>query len=245
MGGGYGMGSGFGMGGGYGMGGYGATGMAAASAGFPTGTLGASNAGSVWNVSMRHQTRNTSWMASYYTTTTTIQQYLSDLATVDINQDGVINFLDRSISSPNLTDSVIVMKRAQVSFSWHLRKHNFHLSAYQGNYSYSTSNGRSQDMLGVNGNWTWIFNSRTSAMVSGFWQTSEYLGNALISNTGTKTDYYSINLTFTRHITENITGSLMYNHYHNNTSNGTVGNAQPNLGSYDTNRVTANVIIRF
>ena len=97
---------------GYGMGGagfgspYGGGDMGATS-GFPTGALGSPNVGSVWNVSLRHQAKSSSWTASYFTTTTTIQEILSNDPTfttpIDLagNQTGDAFANNRNISLPN------------------------------------------------------------------------------------------------------------------------------------------------
>lgn len=241
-GGGYGMGStGYGMGGsGYGGGG------AGSNSNFPTGQLGVGNAGSVWNVSLRHKSKNTSWNASYFTTSTTIQEVLSQVSTFDTPTDlegnaiGDTTANERNLSLPNYTNDVIIGKRAQVNLTWILSRLNFYLSAYQGNYTYSSTN-RTQDMLGVNTRLTWKFNQHTSAQLFGNWQTSEYQTKSNISSSG-KTDYISVSISLIRQINEFITGSLNYSYFQNNSTQFTVGNIP---GSNDQNRITASVNIIF
>jgi len=217
------------------------------SSNFPTGALGASNSGAVWNASLNHLTKQSSWTASYFTTTTTIQQLLTDVSTfttpTDLQGNPTSDALanERNISLPNLTDGVIISKRAQLSVAWFLSRSHFNLSAYQANYTYSTATARNQDMIGVNANWTLFFNPRTSAMFTGYWQNSEYQNNNQISNPG-RTNFLSVSVGLTRHITEFISTSLNYSYYQNDTSTATLGNS---IGSFDANRVTANVFVRF
>ena len=139
---------------------------------------------------------------------------------------------------------MIISKRAQVLVSWFFSRQNFNFSAYQGGYTYAISNGRNQDLLGANLNWTWHFNPRTSAMISGFWQSSEYQGNSTVGNTR-KTNYMSVSVGLTRQLNSFISSSLKYEYYKNDSSNLSVGNILGNLGAYDTNLVIATVNIRF
>jgi uncharacterized protein (PEP-CTERM system associated) len=209
-----------------------------------TGALGANNVGSNWNGSLQHKTRTITWNASYYTTTTTAQQYLS-ASSIYGNSILDTNTPDKNISLPNLTNSLMVMRRAQGSMSWQLSRSNIMLTTYQSSIDYLSGNTRPQDLYGVTASWNWRFSTRMNATVGGMWQSSEYSGTASNSNKQ-KTEYFSANLTITRQLSSYATGSLQFNHTESNANNvNSVSNILGTLGSYNTNQVTANLNLNY
>lgn len=230
---------------------YGTTGgQAGGTGGYPTGALGAPNSGSTWNGSLTHRTRATVWTASYYTTTTTIQQLLANQSTfttpTDINGNpiGDATANDRAINTPNLTNGIIISNRASLSVSWSLPRSSLHLSAYQNDLTY-TSDNRTQNFLGFSASWSWRFSPRTDATLTGSWQNSDY-SSVTRSGNSTKTEYLSASLMINRQISSFATGSLQFSHYQTNSNNPTGANTVVGgLGAYDSNRATASLTIRF
>ncbi len=232
----------------YGSGGVGPT---ATGTGFATGPLGASNSGSVWTASFQHRTRTSTWSASYYTTTTTVQQFLASQATfttpADLNGNptGPATANDRSINSPNFTDGIVISKRAQFAVSWFLSKHTFSFSGYQNNFAYSGGNRRNQDILGVLASWSYRFTPQVSAILQGSWQSSEYPGGNAGAGSA-KTDYSSVSLSISRQLSSFATGSLQFSHFQTDSgSSANTRNIFGILGSYDANQVAASLNVRF
>ena len=215
----------------------------------PTGALGASNAGSTWNGSLNYHTRTSNWIASYYTTTTTLQQLLTNSPTFATPYDangnpiGDTTAIERAINTPNYTNGIMISKRAQMSTTWSIAKSNVSLSAYHNNITYSSSNNRPQDILGVSANWQWQFSPRLNAGVLGHWQNSSYSGNTSLASSNTKTDYFTVSLTLNRKISSDINAYLQFMHTQTNSSN--INNNLNGLGMYDSNRVTASLSVTF
>lgn len=246
---------GYGGGGGIGLGidggGYGAAAGSAGTGAYPTGALGAPNAGSTWNGSLTHTMRTVSLTATYYTTTTTVQQLLANQSTfttpTDANGNPIGNATanDRAINLPNLTNGPIISSRASLSVSWALPRSSAHLNVYQNDITYTADN-RTQHLLGVTANWNWRFSPRTDAILSGSWQSSDY-SSATTTGNNTKNEYLSATLMLNRQFSQFVTGSLQFSHYQAHSNNRTsVSNALlGGIGSYDTNRVTASVSVKF
>jgi hypothetical protein len=217
-----------------------------------TGILGANNAGSNWNGRFSHRTRTTSWVASYHTSTTTIQQVLASTPTFSTQFDASGNpisdptAIERSINTPNLTDGIIVYKRLQGSVTWTLPKNNLMLSAYKGNNTYSTGNTPPQEILGITANWNWQINPRMRSIFYGTWQTSSYQGNTSATTSTGKTDRLSVALSINRQFSSSVSGYLEYMYTQNNSSNLTsISNALNGFGTYTANRITATLSITF
>lgn len=220
--------------------------------GYPTGNLGAANSGSTWNVSLRHQMRTMNWTASYYATTTTIQQLLTNLATfttpTDLNGNpiGDPTANGRPLNLPNLTNDLIMSKRAHVAVSWMLPRSSLSLSAYHNDISYSSSPNRSQTIIGITGNWTWHFSPRTSATLTGTWQYADYSGGTTANASNPRTEYMSTTVSINRQMSSSVTGMLQFSHYQSNTNTVTnLANTLAGYGSYDSNRVTASLNVKF
>ncbi len=214
---------------------------------FAAGPLGASSVGSIWTGSMQHRTRTTTWKASYYTTTTTIQDYLASQSTfttpTDVNGNpvGTPTANNLATNSPNYTNGVIVSKVAQLSVSWFVSKNTFQLSANQNNITYSTGNYPGQDILGFSASWNYRFSPRLNASIQGTWQSSSYSG----SNAG-KTEYLMASMSINRPFSSSVMGSLQFTHYQTNSGNvTTASNLLDALGSYDSNQVTASLNVKF
>lgn len=219
---------------------------------YPSGNLGAPNAGVTWNGSLRHQTRTTSWTASYYTTTTTIQQLLTNLPTyttpTDLNGNpiGDPTANGRPINLPNLTNDLIMSKRASASVSWLLSRSSLSLNVYHNDISYSSTPNRSQNILGITGTWTWHFSPRTSATLSGSWQYSDYPGSAVANTNSGRTEYMSASLSINRQMSPSVMGLLQFSHYETNSNNlVNTANILGGYGSYDSNRVIASLSVTF
>jgi hypothetical protein len=225
-------------------------GTTAAGSTSPTGALGANNAGSTWNGSLNHRTRTTNWTASYYTATTTIQQILSSSPTFTAQHDAFGNPIteltpiERAVNTPNLTDGIIISKRAQGSVTWTLSKSNLYLSFYHNDLNYSSGTSRPQTILGVTASWNWRFSSRMNAILQGTWQTSDYHGGRTSVSSGpTSTDYLTASISLSRQLSSFATGSLQFFHSQAN-SNGLSGISSTS-NSYDVNRVVASVSVNF
>lgn len=211
----------------------------------PTGALGAPTFGSNWNGSFHHNTRATSWSISYLTTTTTIQQYLSsDL----YSSSTAANFYtdERDTSLPDLTNSVMVIKRIQGSVSWKLPRSSVVFRAYQTNTNYLSSLRNKQDTFGVSASWTWLLSPRVSTSFTGTWQSSDRKSSNTNNNSSQpKTEYLSASVSLNRHFSSSVTGSLQFTHYQSDSSNLTNPNVLGYAGSYDSNRVTASLLVNF
>lgn len=211
------------------------------SGGYATGNLGSSGVGSVWNGTLRHQTRTSTWTASYITTTTTIQQYLFSLSPFTTPTDlsgnplGLPIVNGRPTGLPDLNNGIITNRRFQLGVSWVLAKHNFALSGYTSEIGYSTTTGRDQNILGVQANWNWRFSPRLTSSIQGFWQTSEYKG----SRSGS-TDFLSASFTLSRQLSPEAIAALSFNHYETSSSGLNAG-----AGTFDSNSVTASFQFNF
>jgi len=217
-----------------------------------TGALGATNAGTTWNGSFNHRARTTHWNASYYTTTTTIQQILASTQTFATQYDAQGNpitsatAIERPINQPNLTDGIVISKNAQASVTWTLPKSNLTLSGYHRDYTYSTNNSPPQKTLGITASWIWRFSPRMSAMVNETWQSSEYQGSGLSASNNRKTEYLSASVSLNRQISSFVSSSLQFYYIQSNANNiNAVGNVLASQGTYESNRITANLFISF
>jgi uncharacterized protein (PEP-CTERM system associated) len=211
--------------------------------------LGANTSGTTLNGSFNYRTRATNWTASYYTTTTTIQQLLTNSATFatqyDANGNPISNAtaIERSISSPDLTNGIIISKRGQASMTWTLSKSNLSLGVYHNNISYSSGNSRPQDILGFTASWQWHFSPHVSAFVQGNWQTSEYQGSSSVASGNGKSEYRNTIFSVNRQLSSFVTGSLQYVYTQNNSSGSNIGIG--GNGTYDANRVMADLYVTF
>lgn len=222
---------------------------------FPTGQLGSANAGSNWNVGLQHRTRSTSWNASYFTTTSTLQQLIASQSTfttptdINGNQIGDPTANGRAINLPNVNvpaNNVMLSKRASLQFSWFLSRSTFMLNAYQSNFTYSTSQlaAPPQSLYGLMANWTWRFSPRTSATLMGTWQSSEYQNNASVSGVQ-KTDFLNASLTVNRQLSSYVNANLQYSYFQSSSNNTGLITNLVNFGSYDSNRITASLYVSF
>lgn len=212
------------------------------------GALGAAVAGDAFNGMFQHRTRTTLLNASYTTTISTIQQYLSNQSTFTTPTDlsgnpiGQTTANNRDISLPNLNNDVFTSKNARLSLTWSLRKSNITISVYKNNISYALNVNRPQDIYGVSASMIWHFSQRMSATFQGTWQNSQYNNSNITTIGNNKTEYYSASLMVIRQISPSISGYLQYSYYQFN--NGSSNNSL-NSGTFDQNRVTASVNIIF
>ena len=213
--------------------------------------MGSSIAGTSFNSTFQHRMRTLLWSASYITSTSTAQQYLSSLPTftqtTDINGVPISDpvAISRQTNLFNLNNNVFVSKRATVSLSWYLPKTIFTISGFNNNLSYNLSSSRPQEIYGFNASVNWRFAQRMNATVQGTWQTSQYTDSSIASGNG-KTEYSIVYLSISRQLSAFATAYLQYNHY-SSVFGGVTGdfNSITNSGNYDSNRITASINLRF
>ena len=227
-------------------------GSGAAGSNSPTGALGATNAGTTWNGSLHHHTRSTNWTASYYTTTTTIQQLLTNTSTFTTQYDANGNpiteatAIERAINTPNYTNGVTILKRAQASVTWTLSKSNLLLNFYHNNTTYSSINNRPQDTFGITTSWNWRMSPRVSWMLQGTWQSSNYQGTGTPTSSNAKSDYFSASVNLNRELSSFASAYLQFYYIQSNSSNLSISsNVFGGAGTYDSNRITAGVSLKF
>lgn len=229
----------------YNGGGYNST-SSGGSGNFATGPLGIMNAGTYWNVVFSHRRKKTVVSASYITTVTTIQNLLSSLPTFTQSYDQFGNPIDesialnRNISLPNFTNGVMVINRAQTTYSWMLNRNSFHLNAYYSHIDYS-DNRNGQDIYGINSAFQHTINSTSNLNVSAGWNTSAS-GSSGLNTSNINNDFYMINLGYNKRFSSGLNGMLSYSYFHGSNSQ----NISSTLGSsYDNNRVYATLSYSF
>jgi hypothetical protein len=215
------------------------------------GAMGSTIGGTTFNSIIKHQTRTTLWTSSYITTTGTVQQLLTNLSTFTSPTDlagnpiGDTTANNRITYLPNLTNDVIISKRASLSVSCFTSKTNFTILGFHNNISYELSSSRPQDIYGFNATWNWRFAKKMNASLQGSWQMSQNIaGSTLLINNG-NTEFMNASIIITRQVSSFITAYLQYSYYHSNSNNlNNTGNSI-SLGNYDANRVTASLNVRF
>ncbi|MDD5034960.1 MAG: hypothetical protein PHE55_09400, partial [Methylococcaceae bacterium] len=208
------------------------------------GQLGNGNIGPTWNGSFHHRTRNTLWTASYGVSTYTSQQALTSLYTFSPDPIGGQLPNGRYVDLANLTNDLITSKRAQISFAWTIRKTNINLNAYHTDIAYQTRASSPQDNIGFNASLNWKFSPQNNATLLGTYQITNFKSSALRNiNTNQRNELQMVSLRFTRNFTSFLDGYLEARHTRQN--GGSLASGSIGSGTYDENRVTASIDLRF
>jgi len=201
-----------------------------------SGIGGNGNSGQNWQTALRYQAPRSTWSLTHINTTTTSQQILAQnqLLVNPVTNLGPNQYI---INNPILTNNVIVSRAWNLSVSFKPGKSTVTLNAYDQDYSYLNSNGNNQKVIGVSGNWNWMFASKTSLYLRPTWQT---INNQGVANS----QYYMAIVGLNRAITPTLNGILEFHHM-NNSSNISNINALNPINGYQENRVTATLSMRF
>ena len=201
-----------------------------------SGIGGSGNSGQNWQTALHYQAARSTWNLTHINTTTTSQQILAQNQQLvnPVTNLGPNQFI---INNPILTNNVIVSKAWNLSVSFKPGKSTVTLNAYDQDYTYLNSNGNKQKIIGVSGNWSWPFASKTSLYLRPTWQTISNQGSA-------NSQYYMTLVGLNRAITPNLNGIVEFQHMNRSSSISTINQLIPITG-YEENRVTATLSMRF
>ncbi|MCX7082559.1 MAG: TIGR03016 family PEP-CTERM system-associated outer membrane protein [Methylococcales bacterium] len=201
-----------------------------------SGIGGSGNSGQNWQTALHYQAPRSTWSLTHINTTTTSQQILAQNQQLvnPVTNLGPNQFI---INNPILTNNVIVSKAWNLSVSFKPGKSTVTLNAYDQDYTYLNSNGNKQKIIGVSGNWSWPFASKTSLYLRPTWQTISNQGSA-------NSQYYMTLVGLNRAITPNLNGIVEFQHMNRSSSISTINQLIPITG-YEENRVTATLSMRF
>ncbi len=198
---------------------------------------GNGNSGQNWQTALYYQAPKSTWSLTHINTTTTAQQILAQnqLLINPVTNLGPNQYI---INNPILTNNVIVSTSWNLSVSFNPGKSTVSLSAYDQDYTYLNSSGNKQNIIGVSGNWSWPFASKTILFLRPTWQT--------ITNQGlAHSQYYRALIGLNQAITPNLNGILELQHMsQSSSSNLTINELNP-VNGYHENRVTATLSMRF
>lgn len=221
------------------------------------------NSGKTWQTALNYRTRQSVWALTHNNDTITTQEILSqqqifnvlDPVTGEPMIDPVTNQpVQRAINIPTLTDEVIVRKRWNFSASYNSGKSTITTNAYNEDRVFQVS-GQNQKVRGINAIWNWQFASRTSAYIRPSWQHTDGAGPSFtataanINAVNSNSDRYDLAIGLNRSITSRLNGRLELRHV-NQTSNSNTnvngfGLSDLNTNSYQENRATASLFMRF
>jgi len=218
------------------------------------------NSGKTWQTALNYRTRQSVWTLTHDNDTTTTQEILSQLQIFQVQDqfgNPIINPVTNQpyqaqINIPTLTDEVIVRKRWGFSSSYNTGKSTISANAYNEDRVFQVS-GRNQKVRGINATWNWQFASRTSAYLRPGWQHTDGSGPSVAvvnSNAdNSNSDRYDIAIGLNRSITSRLNGRLELRHVNqasdsNAIVNG-IGLSDLNTNSYQENRATASLFMRF
>lgn len=214
------------------------------------------NSGKTWQTALNYRTRQSVWALTHDNDTTTTQEILSQQRIFNVQDqfgNDIINPVtnqpfQRAINIPTLTDEVIVRKRWNFSASYNTGKSTISANAYHENRTFQVS-GNHEKVRGINATWNWQFASRTSAYIRPSWQHTDGAGPSLtgfnVNTVDSNTDRYDIAIGMNRSITSRLNGRLEFRHVNQTTDNNTNVNGFLNTNSYQENRATASVFMRF
>ncbi len=127
------------------------------------------NAGPRWSGSLTHNTRNSTWFASYSEQTTNAQQQVT--TTPLFNQQG--NPIIQPYVPFNLNNQNYLNKSFQAGVNYTKGRSQFAVSAYDQRQEYQNSLNN-QNGYGANASWILRLDARTSSTLSLNWQRTQY-----------------------------------------------------------------------
>ena len=201
-----------------------------------SGIGGSGNSGQNWQTALHYQAARSTWSLTHINTTTTSQQILAQNQQL-VNPVTNLGPNQYIINNPILTNNVIVSTAWNLSVSFNPGKSTVTLNAYDQDYTYLNSNRNNQKVIGLSGNWSWPFASKTSLYLRPTWQT--------ITNQGTaNSEYYRATVGLNRTITPTLNGILEFQHMNKSSNMSTINELSP-ISGYQENRVTATLSMRF
>ena len=202
-----------------------------------SGIGGNGNSGQNWQTALYYQAPKSTWSLTHINTTTTAQQILAQnqLLINPVTNLGPNQYI---INNPILTNNVIVSTSWNLSVSFNPGKSTVSLSAYDQDYTYLNSSGNNQNVIGVSGNWSWPFASKTNLYLRPTWQTITNQGSA-------HSQYYRALIGLNQAITPNLNGILEFQHMSQSSSSNLNVNELNPVNGYQENRVTATLSMRF
>ena len=201
-----------------------------------SGIGGSGNSGQNWQTALHYQAARSTWSLTHINTTTTSQQILAQNQQL-VNPVTNLGPNQYIINNPILTNNVIVSTAWNLSVSFNPGKSTVTLNAYDQDYTYLNSNRNNQKVIGLSGNWSWPFASKTSLYLRPTWQT--------ITNQGTaNSEYYRATVGLNRTITPTLNGILEFQHMNQSSNMSTINELSP-ISGYQENRVTATLSMRF
>ncbi|MGZ8189863.1 MAG: TIGR03016 family PEP-CTERM system-associated outer membrane protein [Methylococcaceae bacterium] len=200
------------------------------------------NSGQTWQTALKYRTRRSIWSLTHENDTTTTQQILSELQIFTLIDpfgnpiiDPVTNQpIQRAIYLNTLTDEVIVRKIWNFSVAFNAGRSTIGASAFNEDRTFQTSDD-DQKVRGLSANWAVKLDSQTSAYISPRWQQTDREQTA--TENASKDDRYDVAIGLTRSITSQLNGRIEFRHLNQD--------SDLNTNSYQENRATANLFMRF
>jgi len=195
------------------------------------------NLGSSWNAGLNYSRGMSTWIFSYQQDTTTVQQLLLQQTTVFVtNPVTGAQTTPYNISLPTLVNDVLIVKHAELNFSYRTGKSNYNVRVY--NERRTDQVTQELDTIdGISGGWNWQMQPRLTF----FLQPSLQSEQSTLSTSNN--NLYEVALGVTRGIPVYWGRPLLLNStlqaQHTQQLSGTVGN------DYVENRITANFFVQF
>ncbi len=198
--------------------------------------------GDVYLGLISHRTRRTVWQALYTESITTTQAVLAErqvFQVVDAFGNPIADPVTGqpalvAIDLPRLVDEVFIRRRADLSFTGNTAKTTFNARVFVAKRNFQVSRDESK-VLGVSGSWIWRWGTRTTAILRGTWQWSDFSRQ---QQEDSNSVFWLTSVQLTRRLGQRVNASLEYRHQQQS-SGGIVGR------DYQENRAIATLNMRF
>lgn len=197
------------------------------------------NPGQTWQTALTYQARRATWSLTHNNSTTTTQALLLEKGSVIYNT-GPNQYVQFPILIPTLGNQVYLTQTWNLSVSFYMGKSNFMVGAFnQSRQSQNVGNNAvnsnlTENVNGINASWNWQFTPKTSTYVVPRWQQ--------ISGQFSE---YDVSVGLNRSFTSRINGRLEFRHINQSSSIATTTATIPANGSFEENRATASLFVRF
>jgi uncharacterized protein (PEP-CTERM system associated) len=207
-------------------------------------TIGLNN-GTTWQTAFNYRTRRSTWSLSHTNDTMTVQEILFNTRDDKDSQTLLGNTGRNLTTTPQFTNDVVVRESWDLSANYYTGKSSFALNFFSQDRRYEfagqegvTTLNRTvlhEQAVGVGSRWQWQFAGKTSAYIQPQWQHIKQ--HTVLAKEDASIDRFDVAIGLNRLLTSRLGARLEFRHI-NQTSN-------LDNNSYEENRATANLFMRF
>ncbi len=203
------------------------------------------NTGNVYQALIRYNSRRTVWQGRYFEDTSTYQTFLTEQQVFQLTDSFGNPILDPVteqpatvlLLAPRVDDEVFIRKRGELSFTGRMVKNTFTIRLFAEQRTYQVRK-EVNDILGINGNWTWRWNRKTTAMLRARWSSSKFDYSRESDNPDSTQIFWTTSFRVTRRLGKSVNAYIEYRHHEQISKKG------DNL-DYQENRAIAAITMRF